>query len=130
MSTLAHVAQAMRTLLTGTADSAAHATRFVQRRSKLTGSLFAQTLVFGWPANPQATLGELAQVAAALGLTISPQGLDDRFSPQAAALLRQLLEAAMHTLVTADPVAIPLQGRVAWPALPRAPIRPADALIR
>src|SRR5919202_2736188 len=111
MTTLAHIAGELRTLLTATADAAARAGRFVQRRSKLTGALFAQTLVFGWLANPQATLEELAQTAATLGLAISPQGLDARFGPEAAALLRRLLEAAVHAVVAADPVAIPLLAR-------------------
>ncbi|HEX2184860.1 MAG TPA: IS4 family transposase [Chloroflexota bacterium] len=111
MTSLARVARAMQAVLTSAADSAAHTARFVQRRSKLGGALFVQTLVFGWLGNPQATLDELAQTAATLGLTISPQGLDGRFSPQAAELVRQVLETAVHTLVTTDPVAIPLLAR-------------------
>lgn len=47
MTTVAKVVQAMQTILTQTAEQAARATRFVQRRSKLSGATFVQTLVFG-----------------------------------------------------------------------------------
>ncbi len=51
MPTSPHVAAAMQRALSTTADAAAQHTRFVQRprTAKLTGSTFAQTLVFGWP---------------------------------------------------------------------------------
>jgi hypothetical protein len=101
----------MQTVLTSVADQAARATRFVQRRSKMTGAKFAQTLVFGWLDDPQATYDQLAQTAAALGVSISPQGLEERFTPEAAAYLQQVLEAAVHQVITADPVVIPLLRR-------------------
>ncbi len=60
MSSLAQVATAMQHVLTEVADEAARQTGFVQRQSKLTGALFAQTTVLGWLAQPQASLAELA----------------------------------------------------------------------
>ena len=83
MTTIQQVSQKMPTILSSTADAAAQETRFVQRRSKLTGVKFAQTLVFGWLSNPQATLEELTQTAATLGVEITPQGLDQRFTRSA-----------------------------------------------
>ena len=66
MTSIPQVAKALRTVLTRVANRAARATRFVQRRSKLSGAKFVQTLVFGWLANPEATYEELAQTAATL----------------------------------------------------------------
>jgi hypothetical protein len=111
MATIPEVATAMRAVLTAAADGAARATGFVRRRSKLTGAGFAQTLVFGWLGDPDATLAGLSQTAAALGVRISPQGLDQRFTPAAAACLGRTLEAAVGTVVAADPVAVPLLAR-------------------
>lgn len=111
MTTVTKVVQAMQTILTHTADQAAQLTRFVQRRSKLSGAAFVQTLVFGWLANPQASLEELAQTAATRGVRISPQGLEQRFTPAAAQCLREVLQAGLATLIAADPVAIPLLRR-------------------
>jgi hypothetical protein len=75
------------------------------------GATISQTLVFGFLGNPQASLEELTQTAATLGVEISPQALDQRFTAPAAACLQQVLHAAIARVVTADPVAIPLLER-------------------
>lgn len=111
MTTVAHLAETLQTVLTTTANSAARATGFVQRQSKLTGAAFVQALVFAWLANPQASIEALAQAAAVAGVAISPQGLDQRFTEAGAAFLEQVLAAAIRAVVAADPVAIPLLER-------------------
>src|SRR5215831_6209112 len=107
MTTIPQVARAMRELLTTTAAEAGRATRFVQRTSPLHGATFSQTLEFGFLGNPQATLEALAQTAAALGVEISPQALDQRFTASAAACLHQVLLTAIARVITAEPVTIP-----------------------
>jgi Transposase DDE domain len=110
-STIPEVAQALRSVLSTWADEAARDTRFVQRRSKLTGAAFVQTLTFGWLANPEASLEELTQTAATVGVTITPQGLDQRFTPQAADCLRAVVEVAVTQALTANAIAIPILQR-------------------
>jgi len=111
MWTVTHLSTRLQALLTTTADALARETGFVQRNSKLTGAHFVQALLFGWLNNPQATLQQLAQMAGSVGVPISPQGLDQRFTPAAASYLQRLLEAAVTEIVTADPVTIPLLQR-------------------
>jgi DDE family transposase len=111
MATIPQVAHAMREILTTTADEAARATHFVRRTSPLGGATFSQTLVFGFLGNPQATLEELAQTAAALDVSITPQALDQRFTAAAATCLEQILTAAISRVIAAEPVAIPLLAR-------------------
>jgi Transposase DDE domain len=111
MTTIPQVARAMREILTTTANEAARTTRFVQRTSPLSGATFSQTLVFGFLGNPQATLEELTQTAAALGVEISPQALDQRLTASAAACLHQVLLTAIARVITAEPVTIPLLQR-------------------
>jgi len=111
MTTVADVTQALQALFTTTADQVARRTGFVQRTSKLTGAAFVQALVFGWLANPQASVEGLAQAAAAVGVAISAQGLDQRFTEAAAVFLENMLTAAVQTVIAADPVAIPLLER-------------------
>ena len=111
MATIPQVAEAMQTVLATTANQAAREIRFVQRESKMGGAEFVQTLTYGWLENSQATLEELCQTAAALGLTITPQGLDQRFSAFAAECLRKVLEAAVGKVIAAEPVAIPVLQR-------------------
>lgn len=110
MITPADVCATLRQILT-TADEIARGTGFVQRRSKLSGSRFVATLLFGWLTKPTATLGELAQTAAALQVPISPQALDQRFGPAAAACLEEVLATAVQALVVAEPVTIPVVER-------------------
>jgi len=112
MTTVADLTQALQALFTTTADHLARRTGFVQRASKLTGAAFVQALVFGWLANPQAAVEALAQAAAAGGVAISAQGLDQRFTEAAAVFLEDLLAAAVQTVIAADPVAIPLLERL------------------
>ncbi len=111
MTTVPQLATALQTLLTTTADATARATRFVQRRSKLSGAAFVQALVFAWLADPQATVEARAQAAAATGVTISPQGLEQRCTERAAVFLEQLLSVAVRTVIAAEPVALPLLQR-------------------
>src|SRR5512135_207730 len=111
MTTVTHLSKTLQDLLTKTANELARSTGFTQRESKVTGAVFAQALVLGWLANADATLEELTQGMAALGVSLSPQGLEDRFSPQAAELLKQLLERATQHLIAVDPVAIPVLQR-------------------
>jgi hypothetical protein len=111
MASIPQVAQALRTVLTRVANRAARATRLVQRRSKLSGAKFVQTLVFGWLANPAATSEELAQTAATLGVKITAQGLEPRFTERAAQGVERVLQAAVQQVIAAAPVAIPLLQR-------------------
>ena len=85
MATSAPVSHAMQTVLTRVADTAARATGFVQRTSKVTGALFAQTLTLGVLSHPQARGEERAQTAATRGRTISQQGRDQRMTETGAA---------------------------------------------
>jgi hypothetical protein len=103
----------MQTLLTTDAEQAAQQSGVIQRVRQFTGPSLAQTLVFGWLANPRATLGDLAASAACCGVTVSPEGLHQRFTPTAAQFLERLLARALRHVVEADPVAVPLLRRFA-----------------
>jgi len=101
----------MQAVLGPVADQAALETKFVQRRSKMNGSKFAKTLVLGWLKEPQSTLEQLRQTAATQEVTITAQGLDQRFTPAAAECLLKVLEAAVERVIAAEPVAIPVLQR-------------------
>jgi hypothetical protein len=60
------------------AKEVANSTNFVQRESKMTGSLFLQTLVFGFIEEPGTSLTDLAETARELGVDITKQGLGER----------------------------------------------------
>ena len=111
MATIPQVTAALQDVLTTAAEAAGRATGFVQRASPLTGATFTQTLVFGFLATPDPALEELAQTAATVGVPVSPQALDQRFTPAAAACLECVLSQAITRVVAAAPVAVPLLER-------------------
>lgn len=112
MLSITDLAPTLQRLLTTVADAAATTSRLVRRRGgKVTGAKLVQTVVFGWLSRPAASRSELAQTAATCGLDITPQGLDGRFTPAAAACLKTVLEAAMRELPAAAPVALPILRR-------------------
>src|SRR5262245_42327229 len=111
MTSVACLAQTLQTLLTTTADHLATSTGCVRRHRKLTGATLVQVLVLGGPQQPAAALHQLAQMAATLGVVITPQGIDHRFTEATATFLKQVLDAAVTQVVASDPVAIPLLRR-------------------
>ena len=113
MSTISQVSKAMNLVLGAIADQSARQTGCVQRRGKFTGAILAQTLVLGWLHNPQASLGQLAQMAANLGVKATPQALDQRFSRQAAAFLERVLQAAV-VVQDSSVVTLPQELKEVW----------------
>jgi hypothetical protein len=102
----------MRRVLTTQAKELERQTGFVQRSSaQLDGPSFAQTVVFGWMDEPQASYSQLRQVAASLGVQVSTQAVEQRFSAEAVALLRGLLEAAVGEVLSSEGRAAELLGR-------------------
>jgi hypothetical protein len=111
MTSIPQVVQALQTVLTTIADQAGRASDFIVREVKLCGSTFVQIVVFGWLADPHATLEALAQTAALLGVRITPQALDQRFTETAAACLEQVLAAAVAQVIASAPIALPILER-------------------
>lgn len=111
MTTLTQVAEAMQYVLTEVANRAAVESGFIQRQRKLTGAGFVQMLVFGWMANPQASLEELSQAAAAQNLFLTPQAIEQRFTPVAAHFLQTVLEASLEPIIQAAGMTIPFLQR-------------------
>ena len=113
MSTLPYVPPALQAVLKDTPRKLERRTGFVQRKSKLDGAAFVQTLTFGWLAKPDASLDNLAQTAASVGVAITGQGLDDRFTESGAQLLDACLGVAARQVLAGEPAVIPLMERFA-----------------
>jgi hypothetical protein len=99
MTSMADLSPILQDLFGPVADRLARQTGCVQRALRFTGSTLLQTLVFGYRANPAASLVELTHLAARLGITITPQGLAQRFSAPLAETLQRLLAVATQQTV-------------------------------
>jgi hypothetical protein len=111
MTTVPQVARALRGVLTVTANVAARRSGLIRRQRTLTGAAFVQGLVFGWLAHPDATYDQLAQAVTRAGSPISAQGLEQRFTAEAATCLQAVLAAAVETMVSTPEAAASLLRR-------------------
>jgi len=103
----------LRQVFTETADELARETDFVKRQRKLSGSIFAQALVFSWLSNPDASYTQIQQMLAVCGCPMSAQGLEQRFTPSAADFLLYLLYAATQVAMQAEELNTELLSRFA-----------------
>ena len=102
-TTIQHLSEILQTVFIHDAKEIGRSSGFIQRERKLNGASFAQSLIFGWQANPEASLEDLCQSARVCGVQISPQGLQERLnSPEANAFLYQLLMRALGYVVEAQ----------------------------
>ena len=111
MTSIPQIAEALQHVLETEAEAAGRASGFVQRQRKVNGANFTQTLVLGWLGQPEASLEELCQAAMAVGLEITPQGLEQRFTKEASDCLNQVLQTAVAQVVQAEPVNIEILQR-------------------
>ena len=78
------------------ADEKARETNFVQRKSKMNGSIFLQTLVFGFLDNAKASLNDLIEFCYVnFGVDISIQGLDERINKYSLKLMEEMFRVAL-----------------------------------
>jgi hypothetical protein len=98
-----------------TADQLARESGFCQRARKLTGPVFAQSLVFAFLQNPDATLDDFADTAERLlHDSVTGQAFDKRFTPQAAHFLQHcFLEAFNQSFNSVRPTLLPVLRRFA-----------------
>lgn len=101
-TTIQQLSDLLQKLLIEDANRIGRESGFIQRERKLNGANFAQSVIFGWQANPHASLEDLCQSAQVCGVEISPQGLQQRLnSPQANEFLYRLLMQGMSYMVEA-----------------------------
>jgi hypothetical protein len=110
---LAELQPVLHDLFFDTADSLARHTGFTQRARKLSGSVFARTLVFSLLQKPDSTLDDFADFALIhLDVDATPQAFDQRFTAAAAAFFRELFfEAFNRSFNTARAALLPVLRR-------------------
>lgn len=111
MTSVTQIEEALQQIFQEEAAQLARDTGFIQRERNLTGADFAQLLIFGWMQHPESTLGQLAQLAPIRETTISPAGLSQRFTQQAADFLYALLQRVTAEHIQAEAVDVPLLRR-------------------
>jgi hypothetical protein len=83
-------------------------TGMVQRERTLTGEVMAKMLVLGMLENAEATLGELAQVGADLGVDVTPQAIDQRINERTVRFMQQLFTQSIDRFRSTERLPSPL----------------------
>ena len=107
-NTLKEISHKVQNFFTDGIESIARETKFVQRLSKLSGTIFFQSLVFNSLVKPELTLSSLRQSCLDQGVSISEQGLDERINDKSVEFLKRLFSQAMKRFQTDNPIAIAL----------------------
>lgn len=71
------------------------ASGFVKRQSKMSATGFAETMILGVLDKQEATLNDLVQISAKLGVEISEPGLHGRINDEGVVLLKSLLDSSL-----------------------------------
>jgi hypothetical protein len=111
MKTITQVGEAMQRILGPVSDQAAIDTNFTQRKSKVTGSVFMQAMVFSTLEDPEWRYTNLVAGAVNVGVNVSKQGLAQRFTESSAKLAQRVLESAVTTVIQTETTALPLLER-------------------
>jgi len=111
MTSIPRLSGMLRKLFFTEASELARAQGVIQRIRVFTGASLLQLFVFGWLQDPQAGPSALARFAGGLGLKLSKQGIEERFTMQTAEWLLAMLRRGVQYLVCAQAVSIPLLQR-------------------
>jgi hypothetical protein len=76
-------------------EETARATKFVRRKSEMTGLRFLKAVVLGFLEKPNSSLNELAQSLLDVGVEITPQGVDQRINAFSVAFLQAIFRQAL-----------------------------------
>jgi hypothetical protein len=113
MKIITQVAKAMQWLLGPESDRLALESGFTQRSSKVTGSVFMQSLTFSSMEKGAVGYSDLVAAAWNAGVAVSKQGLEQRFSPRSAELSRQVLERGLEIAIASERRVLPILARFA-----------------
>lgn len=111
MKIVPQVVAALQCVFGTTAENAASKCGLIRRERKFTGSSLVQVMVLGFLRKPKASTADLAATAALIGVEVTPQAVNKRFTQALVDTLRQVWESAIQMVVSSEPQAIPLLQR-------------------
>src|SRR5258706_12389194 len=108
MTSIARLSGILRTLFFVEANQLARQAGVIQRSRVFSGASLLQLLVFGWLAHPQAGPSHLARFAGSLGLRVSKQAIEERFTMRTADWVLAGVRRGVEVLGVSGGGAIPL----------------------
>jgi hypothetical protein len=111
MDILAKVEAALKGFFGPSAVLANLQAQAIKRQRKFTAASLAQTFILGLMSNPRANAADLARSAARAGISVTPQAIDKRFTPELVAFFEGLFRKATQTIVASHQALAPLLER-------------------
>ena len=108
MRIVAQVAAAMQAVFGTSIDDLARTTRCVQRQRKFSGASLARTLVLAVLLRPAAKNRDFQTMAAKLGVHVTEEAIDRRFTDELVLFLEEILQQAVSQALAAKAVVTPL----------------------
>lgn len=99
METIAQISRNLVRLLGRQAEQTGIEMGIIQRQRKFSARSLLQTLVWGFQSNPTASYTDLAISAASVGVEISPQGIEQRFTEKTGKFLKQMIAESMKLTI-------------------------------
>jgi hypothetical protein len=90
------ISEKMVGFFSDTVEETARQTKFVRRKSEITGLSFLKAMVLGFLEKPGSSLNELAQSFLDVGVEVTPQGVDDRINAFSVVFLRSIFSQALE----------------------------------
>ena len=112
MSSIPQVCEELEVVLTQYPKQIEREVGFVQRSTALLdGPTFVQLCVLTWMAHPNAGYSDLQRTAATLGVEVSAQAIEQRFSAASRQVLEQVWQEAVGRVVCSEPMQVELLSR-------------------
>lgn len=111
MTSIPQQALVLRQILEEETVPLAKETGFIQRERALTGADFAQALILGWLQRADERLEGFVQILERREVSITASGLSQKFTPDAATFMQQVLERLAQVQMQAEAVDVPLLRR-------------------
>src|SRR5437868_10130988 len=97
MTSIPRLSGMLRRLCVTQANQLARQAGVIQRERVFSGASLLQLLVFGWLTNPQGGPSHLARFAGSLGLKLSKQAVEERFTRRTADWLLAVLRRGVRS---------------------------------
>lgn len=108
---VASVREALQGTFLSSAEEANEQTAAVKRRRKFSPSTLAQAFILALLQNPKASHEDVASVAAASGVDVSPQAVEQRYSSSLATFFKVLFGKMAQQIVASEVTLAPLLSR-------------------
>ena len=87
-------------------EETARETKFVRRKSEITGLNFLKAMVMGFLEKPNSSLNEMSQSFLDIGIEVTAQGIDERINPFSVAFLQVIFRQALEIFKNKSPIPI------------------------